>query len=239
MAIESTAPLAGPAPVVAPPGEPRGRGSLWADIRRHRTDYLWVAPALLVLVLVIGYPFVYTIDLSFYDTPPSSPNWYFNGVDNYVQILRDRGFWAITLNTVYWAVGSTVLAFGIGLGAALVVQREFIGRGLLRALLLIPYVISYVAAAYVWRWLYHSDYGLISGTLYDYYLIDQNINFLDVTTSMLPYGIPFPVIPESTEIMNNIVPTMVQNALTGKMSVKEAADDAANAIKTLIAQRKS
>jgi multiple sugar transport system substrate-binding protein len=67
----------------------------------------------------------------------------------------------------------------------------------------------------------------------------DSINFLDVTTSMLPYGIPFPVIPESAEIMNNIVPTMVQNALTGKMTVKEAADDAAAQIKALIAQRKS
>jgi multiple sugar transport system substrate-binding protein len=66
----------------------------------------------------------------------------------------------------------------------------------------------------------------------------DTIKFLDVTSSMLPYGIPFPVIPESTEIMNNIVPTMVQNALTGKMSVKDAADDAANNIKALIAQRK-
>jgi len=65
------------------------------------------------------------------------------------------------------------------------------------------------------------------------------INFLDVTTSMLPYGVPFPVIPESTEIMNNIVPTMVQNALTGTMTVKQAADDAAEKIKTLIAQRKA
>jgi multiple sugar transport system substrate-binding protein len=66
----------------------------------------------------------------------------------------------------------------------------------------------------------------------------EQIKFLDVTTSMLPYGIPFPVIPESTEIMNNIVPSMVQNALTGKMSVKQAADDAAEQIKNLIAQRK-
>ena len=78
---------------------------------RHRTDYLWVAPALLVMVLVIGYPFVYTIDLSFYDTPPSSANWYFNGVGNYTQILSDPAFWAVTLNTAYWAVGSTILAF--------------------------------------------------------------------------------------------------------------------------------
>jgi multiple sugar transport system substrate-binding protein len=67
----------------------------------------------------------------------------------------------------------------------------------------------------------------------------DSIKFLDVTTSMLPYGVPFPVIPESTEIMNNIVPNMLQNALTGKMGVKESADDAAEQIKTLIAQRKA
>ena len=56
----------------------------------------------------------------------------------------------------------------------------------------------------------------------------DTIRFLDVTTSMLPYGVPFPVIPESTEIMNIIVPDMMQNALTGKMTVDEAADDAAD-----------
>jgi multiple sugar transport system permease protein len=160
--------------------------ALLADIRRHRTDYLWVAPALLVMVLVIGYPFLYTIDLSFYETPPSSPNWYFAGPTNYLQILSDKNFWAITLNTAYWAVGSTALAFAIGFGAALVVNREFIGRGLIRGVLLVPYVVSYVAAAYVWRWLYHSDYGLISGTLYDLYLIDSPINFLDSTTNVMP-----------------------------------------------------
>jgi multiple sugar transport system permease protein len=160
--------------------------SLLGDIRRHRTDYLWVAPALLIMVIVIGYPMVYTVELSFFDTPPSSPNWYFTGLGNYRQILSDPSFWAITLNTFYWAVGSTVLAFLIGFGAALVVHREFIGRGLIRGLLLIPYVVSYVAVAYVWRWLYHSDYGLISGTLYDLYVIESPINFLDSTTNVMP-----------------------------------------------------
>lgn len=67
----------------------------------------------------------------------------------------------------------------------------------------------------------------------------QQIKFLDVTTSMLPYGIPFPVIPESTQIMNIIVPEMLQNALTRKMKVKEAADDAADKIKALLAKRSS
>jgi len=187
VAISPTDPLAGPVPLTAAPKPPppSGRGLL-SEIGRHRTDYLWVAPALLVMLLVIAYPFFYTIDLSFYDTPPSSANWYFNGVNNYVQVLSDPAFWAITLNTVYWAVGSTVLAFLIGLGAALVIQREFIGRSLVRGLLMIPYVISYVAAAYVWRWLYHSDYGLISGVLYDAFIIDSPINFLDSTSMVMP-----------------------------------------------------
>ena len=64
----------------------------------------------------------------------------------------------------------------------------------------------------------------------------NDIKFLEVTTAMLPYGVPFPVVPESTEIMNIIVPEMLQNALTETMSVKDAADDAANRIKDLIAK---
>jgi len=62
----------------------------------------------------------------------------------------------------------------------------------------------------------------------------DTIKFLDVTTSMLPNGIPFPVIPEATEIMNIIVPDMLQNALTGKMTVDQAADDAAGKVKELL-----
>ncbi|MCC6943797.1 MAG: sugar ABC transporter substrate-binding protein, partial [Thermomicrobiales bacterium] len=62
----------------------------------------------------------------------------------------------------------------------------------------------------------------------------SEIRFLEVTTSMLPYGVPFPVVPESTEIMNIIVPEMLQNALTETMSVQEAADDAAARIMDLI-----
>jgi multiple sugar transport system substrate-binding protein len=62
----------------------------------------------------------------------------------------------------------------------------------------------------------------------------DTIRFLDVTTSMLPSGIPFPVIPESPEIMNIIVPDMMQNALTEKMTVADAADHAAAQIEDLL-----
>ena len=61
----------------------------------------------------------------------------------------------------------------------------------------------------------------------------EQIKFLDVTTSMLPNGIPFPALPESPEIMNMIIPDMMQNALTGKMTVDQAAEDAAAKVKKL------
>jgi multiple sugar transport system substrate-binding protein len=59
----------------------------------------------------------------------------------------------------------------------------------------------------------------------------QTIKFLGESTVQQPYGIPFPVVPQSSEIMNIIVPTMMQNALTGRMSVAAACDDAAAKIK--------
>ena len=62
----------------------------------------------------------------------------------------------------------------------------------------------------------------------------DSIKFLDVTTSMLPYGIPFPALPEAPEIMNIIVPDMLQNALTGAMTVDQAAEDAAAKVQKLM-----
>lgn len=85
-----------------------------------------------------------------------------------------------------------------------------------------------------WSWL-GSNPGHLDGfkTEWMKQRLDE-IKFLEVTTSMLPYGIPFPAIPEQATIMNNIVPEMLQNALTKKMTVKEAADDAAKRIKDLV-----
>jgi multiple sugar transport system substrate-binding protein len=62
----------------------------------------------------------------------------------------------------------------------------------------------------------------------------EQIKFLEVTSSMLPYGIPFPVVPQATEIMNIIVPNMLQNALTKKMTVDASCANAATQIKNTL-----
>lgn len=164
-------------PVRATAGRPKS--SLWTRIRRHWADYVYIFPAIAVMVLVIGYPIVYTIWLSFHDTPIRTGIHVWNGVDNYSEILHDPKFWKTTKNTFIWTIGSTVGAFILGFCAALVLHKQFIGRGVLRAILLIPYVISAVAAAYVWKWMLHSDYGLVSGMLKEWGIIDENLVLLD------------------------------------------------------------
>lgn len=163
------------------------RAGLVRRIVEHWSDYLYIAPALGVMLLVIGYPVYYTIYLGFFSTPPgvALDAKTFNGLGNYGLILHTASFWSTTVNTIIWTVFSTFFSFVLGLGAALALNREFVGRGIIRGLLLIPYVISAVAASYVWRWIYHSDYGVIGALAMELHLTDHPINFLDNTQSVL------------------------------------------------------
>jgi len=172
----------------APQTIKRRRPNMFRRMGRHWADYLYILPALGVMLLVIGYPVYYTIYLSFFNTPPSlaMSDKIWVGLDNYQRILRSQSFRDVTRNTFVWTVFSTFFSFVIGLVAALVLNREFVGRGFIRGILLIPYVISAVAAAYDWRWLYHSDFGVIGAIMMELGLTDHPVNFLDDVNRVLP-----------------------------------------------------
>lgn len=163
------------------------RASLGHKVWTSRHDYLYVLPAIVVMLIVIAYPIYYTIELSFFNTPASLSlaDKKFNGLDNYYAILTSPVFWKVTWQTIVWTVLSTGFSFVLGLGAALALHREFAGRALLRGLLLIPWVVSAVAASYVWKWLYHSDFGAISAALSAVGLIKEPINFIDNASTSL------------------------------------------------------
>lgn len=162
--------------------------SIPGDVVRRRNDYLYILPAIGIMLLVIAYPVFYTVRLSFYSTPAnlSMDDKIWVGLDNYSRILRSESFRNVTSNTLEWTILSTFFAYIIGFGAALVIQREFPGRSIVRGLLLIPWVISYVSAAYIWKWLYNSDYGLINDFLMRTNIIDSNLVILDNVNRALP-----------------------------------------------------
>lgn len=145
-------------------------------------------PSLIVLLIVIAYPVYYTIELSFYQTPPGLQlrDKNFVGLDNYGSILASDVFWRVTLNTVVWTLFSTIIAFVLGFAAALALHRDFYGRAMLRAILIIPWVISAVAASYIWKWIYHSDFGIIGAVVVQLGLTSEPPNFIDNIDTVLP-----------------------------------------------------
>ena len=116
------------------------RSSTLRKVWVHRADYAYVLPAIVVMLIVIAYPIYYTIDLSFFKTPPGLQlsDKIFVGFDNYAAILTSDLFWRVTWNTLIWTLVSTFIAFVLGFAAALALHRDFVGRGILRAILLIP-----------------------------------------------------------------------------------------------------
>jgi len=140
------------------------------------------------MLVVIAYPIYYTIDLSFFKTPPGLQlrDKIFVGTENYSAILSSEVFWKVTLNTVIWTIASTLIAFVLGFGCALALHRDFVGRAVLRAILIIPWVISAVAASYIWKWIYHSDFGVLGAVLVQFGFLDRQPNFIDNVHSVLP-----------------------------------------------------
>ena len=159
-------------------------GKVWTS----RTDYLYILPAIVAMLIVIAFPIYYTVELSFFSTPPSLQlkDKIFVGLDNYQLILKSDVFWRVTVNTFIWTITSTAVAFGLGLGCALVLHRDFRGRAILRAILIIPWVISAVAASYIWKWIYHSNFGIIGAVLVQLGITDRPPNFIDNVNTVLP-----------------------------------------------------
>ncbi|MER9496443.1 sugar ABC transporter permease, partial [Mesorhizobium sp. M0320] len=139
-------------------------------------------------LIVIAYPIYYTVELSFFKTPPGLQlrDKTYIGFDNYTTILTSQVFWKVTWNTLIWTLGSTFISFVLGFATALALHRDFIGRGVLRAILIIPWVISAVAASYIWKWIYHSDFGIIGAVLVGLGLADRPPNFIDNVSTVLP-----------------------------------------------------
>ena len=156
---------------------------IWAS----RADYFYVLPAIVVMLVVIAYPIYYTVDLSFFKTPPGLQlrDKSFIGLENYTTILTSDVFWRVTLNTVIWTLASTLIAFVLGFGLALVLHRDFFGRAVLRAIFIVPWVISAVAASYIWKWIYHSDFGIIGVVLMQLGIVDRPPNFIDSVHTVL------------------------------------------------------
>jgi multiple sugar transport system permease protein len=158
------------------------------EMMKHWSDYLYVLPALIIMGIVIFYPLIKVIWLSFHFTSVYYPERgeQFVGLDNFRDAVNDEHFGLVVRNTLVWTFFSTLFSLALGMVAAILLSRPIRFRGFFRSVLFIPYVISAVTAAFVWKWMYHADAGVISGLLIDLHLIKTPIKFIDSTRLVMP-----------------------------------------------------
>jgi len=124
-------------------------------------------PALIFLILVTQLPFVATLVISFLDWNALDPGKRsFAGAHNYVTAFTDPALRSSILTTIELTVVVVVVSLVLGLGLALLLDRQFRGRGIVRTILIAPFLVVPVAAALVWKHaLYNPEYGLLNGLL--------------------------------------------------------------------------
>ncbi|AVV40559.1 sugar ABC transporter permease [Streptomyces sp. ID05-04B] len=151
-------------PPPAPPGGPRAKRT------SAGTPWLLLAPCLLVLALVMGYPLVRLVTLSFQKFGQSQL-WGFQpaesvGFDNFAGVLGDGEFWQVVLRTIVFAAGCVILTMVLGMMVALLLQRV---SGWVRTLVNIALVAGWgmpvIVATTVFKWLFDSDYGILNAVL--------------------------------------------------------------------------
>lgn len=145
---------------------------------RQVYPYLLIAPALSVFALVLLYPLVDGVRISFFQDTLMSQAHPFVGFDNYRTVFAIPQFGRVMGISLTWAIGSVLGEAFLGILVALLLNRAFRGRGLMRALLIVPWVMPAVVTAVIWRWLYHSEFGVVNQVFGPLGLFPENENWL-------------------------------------------------------------
>lgn len=160
---------------VAPPVVPAAR--VWRG--EEVTSYLFLAPALAVMVALNVYPILYSLYVSLHRYSLKYPgDRGFIGLRNFADYFVSEYFWSSLQHTVVFVVASVGLTTALGLGAAVVLNQVFRGQALLFVVILVPWALPSVVNGLMWKWIYNSSYGSLNGLLWSLGLIDRYQVFL-------------------------------------------------------------
>jgi len=169
-------------------------------LSRYITRWLFVAPAIVFVLMFFGYPIIQNVVMSLqkYTTATfytGEAPWV--GIANYANIFADPIFASTIVNTALFTVGSIVLQFGVGLALALFFKRHFPLSGFLRSLLLLPWLLPLIASAAVWKWILDQGSGALNQFLGIFgaqpipWLVSPSLALIAVIGVNVWLGIPF------------------------------------------------
>jgi len=151
-------------------------------LRRKQTRLAWMLliPALAVVALVAIYPLGLTVWQSFTNEQflAGLQPVEFVGLDNYRNLIHDPFWWDSVWLTLKFTAITVSVELVLGMIIALVVNSGFKGRGVMRAVMLVPWAIPTVVAAQMWRWMYNDIFGVINDFLIRIHVIDKGVAWI-------------------------------------------------------------
>jgi multiple sugar transport system permease protein len=138
------------------------KSTAFLKFREGALAYWLVAPTVIVLLALSIYPLVYAVKTSFQTGTGEATHFSFA---NFTRIFSDGFFLSALWHTLVYAVFALTFEFLFGLGLALLLDRRMRGRGVFRAVMLVPMMLPPVVVGVVWRLMYNSNFGALNGTL--------------------------------------------------------------------------
>jgi raffinose/stachyose/melibiose transport system permease protein len=162
---------------------PRPMGGRW---RQRLEVTLFVTPALALMAIFVAWPIVSAVRMSFYRWKGFGPMDDFVGLNNYRLVLRDEVFTDAVTHNLIIVVASIAVQLPLGLAIALLLNRRIKGRGLLRTIVFVPYVVAEVIAGVIWFQLLQPEDGIIESVMSSVGITPPDQGFLGTPSLALP-----------------------------------------------------
>ncbi len=166
------------------------------------TAYIFIFPAVALLLLIILFPILKSVQLSFFNASFVTRNPKFIGFSNYLRAFQSAVFWKVVRNSIIWTVVVVGFQFLFGLSFALFLNKIVLLRTMFRSLILIPWVIPGVIVGIIWKLMYNPQIGLVNsllmrlGIINDYiaFLASEKTALISVIVVAIWKGFPFSVV---------------------------------------------
>ena len=153
--------------------------------REQLAGVLTISPALILILGLTLYPVAYSIWLSLLEKHSFFPQQRFIGLENYFYLWKDAEFWSSLWLGIVYSIWTIVLQVVLGMAAALILNETFVGRGLVRAIVLFPYMVPTIVAVILWKWLLNDMYGVVNYWMVALRMVRDPISWLGADHIML------------------------------------------------------
>ena len=195
--------------------EKRAKKSLLLQVE----PYLWIMPSIILMAICIVVPIGFVFRMAFSQVTRTGKLKGFNGVENFEKVLGSSAFKTVLTNTIIWTILVVVLSTVLGFILALLLNNNFKGRKIARAIIVFPWATTLVIQASVWKFIIDTDYGALNTLLKSLGIIQNNINWTPTPEAFFAWEIACGIFVT--------IPFVCFTALSGLQSIDESYYEAA------------